>query len=189
LSNFAMCWQVCSKKVLCGLFERYTDLVKIAAACSLDPQLARIGNTETIYAVPMKLDCCYIKSLYMMGLVPWKSFGDVLKHSIYNMDEVGTGDTTKHRPKINVDALSMIQNFQLAPEGDARMNSMHILACITTTSDGKFLLCLKEYELLCFWLLIIPFSISCRNLPRCDARLYSSMMALGTTQMGIHVYS
>jgi hypothetical protein len=126
-----MCWrEVCSKKVLCGLFERYTDLVKIVAGCSLDPQPARIGNTETIYAVSMKLDCCYIKSLYMMGLVPWKSFGDVLKHSIYNIDEVGT-DKTKPRSKINADALSMIQNFQLAPEGDAQMNSMFILACIT----------------------------------------------------------
>ncbi len=31
----------CSKKVLRGLFERYTDLVKIVDACSLDPQRAR----------------------------------------------------------------------------------------------------------------------------------------------------
>jgi hypothetical protein len=134
----------CSKKVLRGLFERYTDLVKIVNACSLDPQRARKANTETRDAVFVKLDC-YIKSLYAMELVPWKCFGDVSKKSIYNMDEVGT-DTTKHRSKIVADALSMIRNFLLTPEGDGRMN-MHITACIRTRSDGKFQLCSKEYQM------------------------------------------
>jgi hypothetical protein len=68
----------CSKKVLRGLFERYTDLVKIVDACSLDPQRARKANAETRDAVFVKLDC-YIKSLYAMELIPWKSFGEVSK--------------------------------------------------------------------------------------------------------------
>jgi hypothetical protein len=43
----------------------------------------------------------------------------------------------------------MIRNFLLTPEGDGRMN-MHITACITTRSDGKFQLCSKEYQMLQF---------------------------------------
>jgi hypothetical protein len=125
----------CSAKILRGLFERHTDLVKIVAACSIDPQRAKKANTETRDAVFVKLDC-YIKSLHAMGLVPWKSFSDVSKKSIYNMDEVGT-DTTKHRSKIVADALTMIRKFLITPEGDGRMN-MHITACITTRSDGIF---------------------------------------------------
>ncbi len=125
----------CSEKILRVLFGRYTDLVKIVAACSIDPQRAKKANTETRDAVFVKLDC-YIKSLHAMGLVPWKSYRDVSKKSIYNMDEVGT-DTTKHRSKIVADALTMICKFIITPEGDGRMN-MHITACITTRSDGIY---------------------------------------------------
>jgi hypothetical protein len=124
----------CSEKILRGLFKRYKDLVKIVSACSLDPQRAKKANTETRDAVFVKLDC-YVESLYAMGRVPWKSFKEVTKQSIYNMDEVGT-DTTKHRAKIVADALTMVRNFTITPEGDGRMN-MHITACITTRSDGK----------------------------------------------------
>jgi hypothetical protein len=99
----------CSKKLCCGLFECYTDLVKTVAACLLNPQWARTKNTKTRDAVFVKLDC-YIKSLYTMGLVPWKSFVDVSKQSIYNTDKVGT-DTRKHRSKIIADAFSIIWNF------------------------------------------------------------------------------
>jgi hypothetical protein len=45
-------------------------------------------------AVFFKLDC-YIKTLHAMGLCEWKSFKDILKEDMLNMDEVST-DTTKH---------------------------------------------------------------------------------------------
>jgi hypothetical protein len=84
-----------------------------------------------------------------MGLVPCKSFGMFRKNIYKNMDEVGT-DTTKHRSKLVADALSMIHNFLVTLEGDGQMN-IHTTACITTRSDGKFQLYLKEYQVLCFW--------------------------------------
>ena len=71
-----------------------------------------------------------------MGHVGWKSYQEIPKDNIFNMDEVGN-DTTKHRSKIVADKMNILARmFQRTPEGDGKMN-MHITACLTTRADGK----------------------------------------------------
>jgi hypothetical protein len=123
-----------SDKILRGLLNCHKDLVKVISAGSLDPQRAAKANAETRDAVFTKLDC-YIKNLYAMGKVTWRSYKDVPNDCIYNMDEVGS-DTTKHRSKIIADAAALIRKYQKTKEGDGKMN-MHITACLTTRADGK----------------------------------------------------
>jgi hypothetical protein len=123
-----------SEKILRGLLNRHQDLVKVISAGSLDPQRAKKANEETRDAVFTKLDC-YIKNLYAMEKVTWRSYKDVPNHVIYNMDEVGS-DTTKHRSKVIADAAAIIRKYQKTKEGDGKMN-MHITACITTRADGE----------------------------------------------------
>jgi hypothetical protein len=126
--------QPCSEKVMERILEKYSDLVKVVDAGSLDPARARKATTETRDTVFFKLDC-FIKTLHATGKVPWESFSEVPAAKKLNMDEV-SNDTTKHRSKIIADALSMVRKFQLTPEGDGRMN-MHITVCITTRANGK----------------------------------------------------
>jgi hypothetical protein len=123
-----------SEKILRGLLNRHKDLVKVISAGSLDPQRARKANEETRDAVFTKLDC-YVKNLYAMEKVTWRSYKDVPNDCIYNMDEVGS-DTTKHRSKVIADAAALIRKYQKTKEGDGKMN-MHITACLTTRADGK----------------------------------------------------
>jgi hypothetical protein len=123
-----------SDKILRGLLNRHRDLVKVISAGSLDPQRARKANAETRDAVFTKLDC-YIKNLYAMGKVTWRSYKEVPNDVIFNMDEVGS-DTTKHRSKVIADAGAIIRKYQETKEGDGKMN-MHITACLTTRADGE----------------------------------------------------
>ena len=72
-----------------------------------------------------------------MGHVGWKSYQEIPKDNIFNMDEVGN-DTTKHRSKIVADKMNILARmFQRTPEGDGKMN-MHITACITTCANGRY---------------------------------------------------
>ena len=52
------------------------------------------------------------------------------------MDKAAT-DTTKHRSRVIADALSMVRQFSVTPEGDGKMN-MHITVCLTTRVGGIF---------------------------------------------------
>jgi hypothetical protein len=77
-----------------------------------------------------------------MALVPWESYNDIPKQSIFIMDKAASTDTTKHRYRvIAADNLSTVRQFALTPDGDGKMNTVHItLLCLTsgTRADGIF---------------------------------------------------
>jgi hypothetical protein len=125
----------CSEKVFRKMMQKHPDLVKLISAGSLDPARARKATLATRDAVFYKLDA-YIRNLYKMGKVPWRSYREIPCEKIYNMDEAST-DTTKHRSKVIADAADIIRKYTETPEGDDKMN-MHITACLTTRADGKF---------------------------------------------------
>jgi len=87
-----------SKHVTEGLLTRYSNLVKIVAASSLDPKRARQATEEARDAMFFKLNS-NIKMLHALGDLPWKQYSDIPAEFIYNMDEIGN-DTTKHRNKV-----------------------------------------------------------------------------------------
>jgi hypothetical protein len=128
--------QAATPKITRGMMRRHKELVKIVQASSMDPKRAEQATEDTRDAMFFKLDA-YIKSLYEMGHVGWKSYQEIPKDNIFNIDEVGN-DTTKHRSKIVADKMNiMAQMFQRTPEGDGKM-SMHVTACITTCANGRY---------------------------------------------------
>ncbi len=128
--------QDATRKITRGLMGRHKELVKIVQASSMDPKRAEQATEDTRDAMFFKLDS-YIKSLYEMGHVSWKSYKEIPKENLFNMDEVGN-DTTKHRSKIIADKVAiMARMFQMTPEGDGKMN-MHVTACITTCLNGRY---------------------------------------------------
>jgi hypothetical protein len=122
-----------TEKVFRTMKKRHPKLLKIVAACSLDPARARKATRETRDAVFAKMDA-YIRNLHATKKLPWKSFKDIPAANIYNMDEVGT-DSTKRRSKV-IASKNIGRLFQITPEGDGRMKE-HITACVTTRADGK----------------------------------------------------
>jgi hypothetical protein len=128
--------QDATRKITRGLMGRHKELVKIVQASSMDPKRAEQAIEDTRDAMFFKLDS-YIKSLYEMGHVSWKSYKEIPKENLFNMDVVGN-DTTKHRSKIIADKVAiMARMFQMTPEGDGKMN-MHMTACITTCVNGRY---------------------------------------------------
>jgi hypothetical protein len=119
--------QAATRKITQGMMRRHKELVKIVQASSMDPKRAEQATEDTRDAMFFKLDA-YIKSLHEMGHVGWKSYREIPKDNIFNMDEVGN-DTTKHRSKIVADKMNVIARmFQRTPEDDGKMN-MHVTAC------------------------------------------------------------
>jgi hypothetical protein len=87
--------QNATRKITRGLMGRHKELVKIVQASSMDPKRAKQATEDTRDAMFFKLDS-YIKSLYEIGHVSWKSYKEIPKENLFNMDEVGN-DTAKHR--------------------------------------------------------------------------------------------
>jgi hypothetical protein len=115
---------------------RHKELIKIVQASLMDPKRAEQATEDTRDAMFFELDA-YIKSLHEMGRVSWKSYKEIPKDNLFNMDEIGD-DTTKHRSKIVADkGATMARMFQMTPEGDCKMN-MHVTACITTCANGRY---------------------------------------------------
>jgi hypothetical protein len=128
--------QAATRKITQGMMRRHKELVKIVQASSMDPKRAEQATEDTRDAMFFKVDA-YIKSLYEMGHVGWKSYQEIPKDNIFTMDEVGN-DTTKHRSKIVADKMNiMARMLQRTPEGDGKMN-MHVTACITTCANGRY---------------------------------------------------
>ncbi len=131
--------QAATRKTTRGLMGRHKELIKIVQANSMDPKRAEQATEDTRDGMFFKLDA-YSKSLHEMGHVSWKSYKEIPKDNIFNMDEVGN-DTTKHRSKIVADKMNILARmFQRTPEGDGKMN-MHItypLPCLTTRANGTF---------------------------------------------------
>ena len=124
-----------SEKVIRNLFLRYPDQLKVVSASSLDPKRAAQATEDTRDAVFCKLNG-YIKMLFAMDKVPWETYAEVPKESIFNMDEV-SNDTTKHRKRIIAGKSGLWSRvFQNTPEGDGKM-SQHITVCLTTRADGE----------------------------------------------------
>jgi hypothetical protein len=127
--------QDATRKITRGLMGRHKELIKIVQASSMDPKRAEQATEDTRDAMFFKLDA-YIKSLHEMGHVSWKSYKEIPKDNLFNMDEVGN-DTTKHRSKIVADKVAtMARMFQMTPEGDGK-TSMHVTSCITTGANGR----------------------------------------------------
>ena len=123
----------CTQEVLPGLRKRHPEVMKLVSAGSLDPARAKKANRQTRDNVFYKLDC-YIRSLFNMGLVPWKDYSEIPKDCLYNMDEVGA-DTTSRRNRIYV-FKELLRFFQVTPEGDGKMN-MHVTIAHTSRADGE----------------------------------------------------
>ena len=123
-----------SNHVLDRILSNRKDLKTVAGA-SLCPQRAVKATVDTRDAMLVKLDA-FIQFLNKDGYVPWKSYSDIPKDSIYNMDEVGT-DTTKHRGKVLASIWDSIRQYTITPEGDGKMN-MHLTCCLTSRADGEF---------------------------------------------------
>ncbi len=97
------------------MMGRHKELIKIVHASSMDIKRAKQATEDTRDTMFFKLDAPYLKSLHEMGHVSWKSYKDIPKHDIFNMDEVGN-DTTKHRSKIVADKMNiMARMFQRTP--------------------------------------------------------------------------
>ena len=124
----------CSRHVLDRFLAKHPDLKNVVGA-SLCPQRASKATADTRDAMFTKLDA-FVKNLHAAGYVKWKSYPDIPKDCIYNMDEVGT-DTTKHRGKILCSSLDTMRSYCITPEGDGKMN-MHLTCCLTSRADGKF---------------------------------------------------
>lgn len=148
---------VCSKIVLDAFLKRHPDLKNVAGA-SLCPQRACKATVETRDAMFAKLDA-FVRNMHASGYFKWKTYAEIPKHCIYNMDEVGT-DTTKHRGKVLGSILDSTRQYTITPEGDNKMN-MHLTCCLTSRADGKFgLHCLCGS--ICFgWLLRSVHGLIC----------------------------
>ena len=133
----------CSTNVLDRFLKKHPDLKNVSGA-SLCPQRACKATVETRDAMFTKLEAS-VQHLNASGYVKWKTYSDIPKHCIYNMDEVGA-DTTKHRGKILGSSLDSTRQYTITPEGDGKMN-MHLTCCLTSRADGEFLL-----DIFCGWL-------------------------------------
>jgi hypothetical protein len=117
--------------------KKHPDLKNVAGA-SFCPQQACKATVETRDAMFTKLDA-FVKNMHAAGYLKWASYGDIPKHCIYNMDEVGT-DTTKHRGRVLGSILDSIRQYTITPEGNGKMN-MHLTCCLTSQADGKLFGC------------------------------------------------
>ena len=82
-------------RVLNDILNRNKLLLKLINGNAIDPARVRQADENVRDSVFIKMDN-YIKLLYSMGKVPWKSFDEVPPQYIYNMDELAT-DSTDHR--------------------------------------------------------------------------------------------
>lgn len=142
----------CSANVLNRFLKKYPDLKNVAGA-SLCPQRACKATVETRDAMFTKLEAS-VKNLHAGGYVKWKTYSDIPKHCIYNMDEVGI-DTTKHRGKVLGSILDSTRQYTITPEGDGKMN-MHFTCCLTSRADGEFILFRFP------WICVVGFVVGCR---------------------------
>eukprot|EP00978_Attheya_sp_CCMP212_P027247 scaffold91161_cov32-Attheya_sp.AAC.1 len=121
------------REVLKRMQQKYSDVVKIKTAASIDPKRAEKATEETRDSMFSRMEY-YVELLHKLGLSPWNLYAVVPAHCKYGMGGVGTY-TTKRMGKILVPADQLGPIFQITPEGDSKMNH-HITMCITTRADG-----------------------------------------------------
>ena len=80
----------------------------------------------------------------MMGKISWKTFREVPKANIYNMDEVST-ETSKHLKKIIGSKDNLGRAFQITPKGDGQM-SFYITMYVSTCADGLYKVLIEKLE-------------------------------------------
>ena len=92
------------------------------------PSACSKATDDTKDAVFTRLDA-YVKHLHATGFVAWKSYSNIPKACIYNMDEAGT-DTTTHRGKVLCSILDCMRQY-----------TIHTLTCcLTSRADHMYLL-------------------------------------------------
>jgi hypothetical protein len=118
-------------KTTCGMMGHHKELVKIVQASSMDPKRAKQDTEDTRDTIFFKLDA-YI-NLQGMRHVTWKTYEDIPKHDLFNMDKVGN-DTMKQHSKMIADKVAIMARMFLIlmPEaGDIKMN-INVTAYIST---------------------------------------------------------
>ena len=87
-----------SMMVLDRLIKKYKELVNLLKCNAIGPAWVRQADEDVKDVVFIKIEN-YIRLLQTTGKVPWKTFGQVPKENIYNIDKVAT-HTSKYCKKI-----------------------------------------------------------------------------------------
>ena len=99
------------------------------------PAQIRQADQEVRHCEFVKLKL-YTHFLYSMGKIPWKTYQEIPKKYLYNMDEVAT-NTYDHRWKVLGMVSDMGRVFQITPGGDGRM-PFHITLALTSCASGIY---------------------------------------------------
>ena len=106
-----------STSVVDGFMKRHENEIDFAKSSGIDPLRAEQMTEEVRDLWFQKMDN-FIKELFELKLVPWRSMAEVPAANEYNMDELAS-DTTKRRDKVVIDVRRRAsRQLTITPEGD-----------------------------------------------------------------------
>ena len=87
-----------TKSIVQRMLRNNEEIIKLVYGTAIDPAQICQADAEVRDCEFVKLEL-YMKLLYDMGKIPWKTYSKIPRLNIYNMDEVAT-NTYAHRRKI-----------------------------------------------------------------------------------------
>ena len=99
-----------TKSVVQRMLRNNKEIIKLVHGNAIDPARMRQSDAEVRDCEFLKLEL-YIKLLYDMSKIPWKTYSEIPRLNIYNMNEV-TINTYAHRRKAIGMARKLVPHFK-----------------------------------------------------------------------------